>query len=227
MFVVSMAVVDKHMSVIKNLKALKDIKCIDEDGTDIKLKTMDIEFNNVNNGDVISNHNIKELTCECLLSHISIFFQNVYLFHDTIMSNLIFVKSCATMEEVIETAKKAKYHDFIMRFSNGYDTVIGEGRATLSGGEKQRISIARAILKDTPIVMLDEATSSIDPENENYIQKPINELTKGKTVIIIAHRLSTVEHADQIIVINDGNVEAISKHNELILQDGTYKRLLI
>ena len=128
--------------------------------------------------------------------------------------------------EMIEVAKKARCHDFIMELPNGYDTVVGEGGGTLSGGEKQRISIARAMLKNAKIVILDEATASVDPENEHYIQSAISELTKNKTVITIAHRLKTIENADNIIVIDNGMISQIGRHNELSSEDGIYKNFV-
>ena len=140
----------------------------------------------------VGGHDLKELTCDSLLSNISMVFQNVYLFHDTIRANICFGKPDATEEEMIAAAKKARCHDFIMALPDGYDTVVGEGGGTLSGGEKQRISIARAMLKDAPIIILDEATASIDPENEHLIQSALSELTRGKTIITIAHRLATI-----------------------------------
>ena len=145
-------------------------------------------------------------------------FQNVYLFNDTIRANICFGKPGATEEEMIEAAKKARCHDFIMRLPNGYDTIVGEGGGTLSGGEKQRISIARAILKDSPIIILDEATASIDPENEHLIQHAISELTNGKTIITIAHRLATIKNSDRILVVDDGRIAEAGTHDELICQ---------
>ena len=150
---------------------------------------------------------IRDYTLDKLLSNFSIVFQNVYLFADTIENNIRFGKPDASHDEVVRVAKKACCHDFIMALPQGYDTVIGESGATLSGGEKQRISIARAILKDAPIVILDEATSSVDPENESDLQAAIESLTESKTVITIAHRLKTVKNADQIVVIADGKIE--------------------
>ena len=184
-------------------------------------------FYDVNSGSItVGNHNVKEFTCNSLLSNISMVFQNVYLFNDTIRANICFGRPDATESEMIEAAKKACCHDFIMALPNGYDTVIGEGGGTLSGGEKQRISIARAMLKDAPIIILDEATASIDPENEHLIQKAISSLTQGKTIITIAHRLATIENADQILVIEDGRVAEKGKHSELINKDGLYKRFV-
>ena len=153
-------------------------------------------------------------------------FQNVYLFHDTIRANICFGKPDATEEEMILAAKKACCHDFIMDLPAGYDTVLGEGGNTLSGGQKQRISIARAILKDSPIIILDEATASVDPENEHLIQNAITELTRGKTIITIAHRLSTIEQADQILVVEDGQIAECGTHAELLRQDGKYKQFV-
>lgn len=172
----------------------------------------------------VGGHNLREFTCDSLLSNISMVFQNVYLFHDTIRANICFGKPDATEEEMIEAAKKARCHDFIMALPQGYDTVVGEGGGTLSGGEKQRISIARAILKNAPIIILDEATASIDPENEHLIQQAISELTRGKTIITIAHRLATIQNADQILVIDDGRVVESGTHAELIKQEGLYRR---
>lgn len=127
---------------------------------------------------------------------------------------------------MIEAARKAQCHDFIMALPDGYDTVIGEGGSTLSGGEKQRISIARAMLKNAPIIILDEATASIDPENEHLIQAAITELTRGKTLITIAHRLATVENADQILVVDKGTIAQQGTHQELLAQDGVYRRFI-
>lgn len=184
-------------------------------------------FYDVDGGSIrVGGHDIRELTCDSLLSNISMVFQNVYLFHDTIRANICFGKPDATEEEMILAAKKACCHDFIMDLPAGYDTLLGEGGNTLSGGQKQRISIARAILKDSPIIILDEATASVDPENEHLIQNAITELTRGKTIITIAHRLSTIEQADQILVVEDGQIAECGTHAELLQQDGKYKQFV-
>lgn len=184
-------------------------------------------FWDVNTGEIlIGGKNIKEYTLPHLMSHIAMVFQSVYLFEDTIENNIKFGVPSATREEVIEAAKKAMCHDFIEALPNGYDTLIGEGGATLSGGEKQRISIARAMLKDAPIVIFDEATANIDPENEDKLKAAIEELTKNKTIIMIAHRLSTIRNADQILVLNNGKIEQRGNHEELMKQGGLYKTLI-
>ena len=184
-------------------------------------------FYDVNSGVItVGDKNIKDITCDSLLKNISMVFQKVYLFNDTIKNNILFGNQNASDNEVINAAIKAHCHEFISKLPNGYDTIIGDGGATLSGGEKQRISIARAILKDSPIIILDEATASVDPENEHLIQDAINSLTKGKTVIVIAHRLATIQDADQILVIDNGDVVQKGNHLELINQEGIYKNFI-
>lgn len=168
---------------------------------------------------------MNEINPESLMSHISMVFQDVYLFQDTIRNNIRFGKTDATEEEIIAAAKKACCHDFIMRLPKGYDTLVGEGGCTLSGGEKQRISIARAMLKDAQIILLDEATASLDPENEVEVQKAIDTLIKGRTVIAIAHRLKTIKGADQIIVLDNGQIKEKGTHETLMQAEGLYAQL--
>ena len=157
------------------------------------------------------------------MDHISMVFQRVYLFQDTIYNNIAMGRPDATREEVMEAAKKSRCYDFIMALPQGFDTVIGEGGESLSGGERQRISIARCILKDAPIVILDEATASVDADNESYIQQAISELCKGKTLLVIAHRLNTIRNADQILVIADGRIAQSGTHEELMEAGGLYR----
>lgn len=184
-------------------------------------------FWDVDNGSIlIGGHDVKEYTLESLMSQISIVFQKVYLFQDTIENNIRFGKPEASREDVIAAAKSACCHEFIMSLPLGYETVAGEGGMNLSGGEKQRISIARAILKDAPIIILDEATANVDPENEDRLQNAIEALTKDKTVIMIAHRLKTVRHADRILVINKMKIEQQGTHDELIHKEGIYRRFI-
>ncbi|MGL6199290.1 MAG: ABC transporter ATP-binding protein [Lachnospiraceae bacterium] len=168
---------------------------------------------------------IYEMSFTQLISNISMVFQRVYLFNDTIYNNIAFGNADATYEQVIQAAKKARCYDFIMAMPDGFDTMVREGGATLSGGEKQRISIARAILKDAPIVLLDEATSSIDPDNEHFIQQAIGELVAEKTLIVIAHKLTTIQHASQILVIDNGRVSERGTHDELVVKEGLYQQL--
>lgn len=184
-------------------------------------------FWDVDRGSIkIGGTDVKAYKLESLMEQISMVFQNVYLFWDTIENNIRFGKPDATREEVIEAAKKACCHEFICTLPDGYDTVIGEKGFALSGGEKQRISIARAILKDAPVIIFDEATANVDPENEVHLQKAIEELTRNKTIIMIAHRLKTVRNADQILVVNGGKIVQRGTHEELIVQEGIYKRFV-
>ena len=181
-------------------------------------------FWDVKSGEVLlGGRNVKEYSFDSLMNNFSFVFQRVYLFEDTIANNIRFGEPDAPMEKVIEAAKKARCHDFIMSLPDGYDTIIGEGGASLSGGEKQRISIARAIMKDSPVIILDEATANVDPENEAELTKAIEELTREKTIIMIAHRLKTVEHADQIVVIDDGRIVQQGRHEQLMQQKGIYR----
>ncbi len=183
-------------------------------------------FWDVNRGSVtIGGLNIREIDPERLLSYISIVFQDVVLFNDTLYNNIRLGKQDATEEEVIRAAKLARCHEFITRMPDGYQTLIGENGSTLSGGERQRISIARALLKNAPIVLLDEATASLDPENEVYIQEALSHLVKGRTVVVIAHRLRTVAGADQILVLNNGALVEQGSHEELMIQQGLYAKL--
>lgn len=184
-------------------------------------------FYDVDSGAVrVGGHDVREFTVDSLLRNFSMVFQDVYLFNDTLEANIAFGTAGATHEQVVEAAKRARCHDFISALPNGYDTIVGEGGASLSGGERQRISIARALLKDAPIVVLDEATGSIDPENEQLIQQALTELTREKTVVVIAHRLATIEHADQILVVEDGTVVQRGTHEELLAQEGVYRRFV-
>lgn len=169
---------------------------------------------------------VRDMRTDEILGRISVVFQDVYLFHDSIENNIKFGNPNATHEQVVEAARRAQCHDFIMALPDGYHTMVGEGGSTLSGGEKQRVSIARAILKDAPIVILDEATSSVDPENEHLLLAAIRELTAGKTLISIAHRLSTVRDADQIVVVDQGRIVQQGTHDALMAQDGLYRRFV-
>lgn len=168
---------------------------------------------------------LKDLDADQWLSGISMVLQDVYLFHETIRENILFGRKDASEEEMIDAAKRAGCHDFITALPNGYDTVVGEGGNTLSGGEKQRISIARAILKDAPLLLLDEPTASLDARNEVLIQRAIGELVKGRTVVMIAHRLKTVQNAHQILLVEDGSIRESGTHNELMEKQGLYHRL--
>ena len=184
-------------------------------------------FWDVDTGEVtLGGRNVRDYDMDSLMKNFSFVFQNVYLFHDTIANNIRFGQPEADMETMIAAAKKACCHDFIMSLPEGYDTVIGEGGASLSGGEKQRISIARAMMKDAPVIFLDEATANVDPENENELMRAIQALTAEKTVIMIAHRLKTVEHADQILVIDHGRIVQQGTHESLLAQEGLYKTFI-
>jgi ABC superfamily ATP binding cassette transporter, ABC/membrane protein len=184
-------------------------------------------FWDVNSGEIlIGGNNIKDYKIENLMNSISMVFQDVYLFEDTIENNIKFGKQNASHEEVVQAAKKARCHEFIEVLPEGYNTLIGEGGASLSGGEKQRISIARAMLKDADIIIFDEATANIDPENEDKLKEAIESLTKNKTVIMIAHRLKTIRNADQILVLKDGEIVERGSHEELIKNNGLYSDLI-
>lgn len=184
-------------------------------------------FWDVNSGEIlIGGKNIKDYKIENLMNSISMVFQDVYLFEDTIENNIKFGKQNASHEEVVQAAKKARCHEFIEALPEGYNTLIGEGGASLSGGEKQRISIARAMLKDAGIIIFDEATANIDPENEDKLKEAIESLTKNKTVIMIAHRLKTIRNADQILVLKDGEIVERGSHEELIKNNGLYSDLI-
>lgn len=185
-------------------------------------------FWDVKSGEVlIRGKDIRSIPLSELMNNISMVFQRVYLFNDTIYNNISMGRPDATKEEVVEAAKKARCYDFIMQLPGGFDTMVGEGGESLSGGEKQRISIARCILKDAPIVILDEATASVDADNEKYIQEAISELCNGKTLLVIAHRLNTIQNANQIIVLNDGSIEATGTNSELIETQGTYRSFVL
>ena len=184
-------------------------------------------FWDVNSGKVtIGGNDVRDLTLDSLMKNISMVFQNVYLFSDTVEHNIKFGCPDATHEQVVEAAKKACCHDFIMQLPDGYNTVLEEGGGSLSGGERQRLSIARAILKDAPIIILDEATANVDPENEDRLQAAIEALMKDKTIIMIAHRLKTVRRADQILVLDGGHIVQKGTHAELAKQDGIYARFI-
>ena len=169
---------------------------------------------------------VRDYSMDSLMQNFSFVFQNVYLFQDTVANNIRFGQEEAPMEKVVEAAKKACCHDFIMALPEGYDTVIGEGGASLSGGEKQRLSVARAMMKDAPVIILDEATANVDPENEKELVEAIDALTKEKTILMIAHRLKTVRHADQILVVDKGKLVQRGRHEELMQEEGIYRRFV-
>ncbi|MCR5311765.1 MAG: ABC transporter ATP-binding protein/permease [Lachnospiraceae bacterium] len=184
-------------------------------------------FWDVDSGRVlVRGEDIRDVSLGSLMDKISMVFQRVYLFQDTVYNNIAIGRPDATREEVENAAKKARCYDFIMQLPEGFDTVIGEGGASLSGGEKQRISIARCILKDAPIVILDEATASVDADNERAIQEAISELCRNKTLLVIAHRLKTIKDADEILVISDGQIKERGSHEELLQLNGTYARMV-
>ena len=184
-------------------------------------------FWDVQSGEILlRGTDIRKIPLAVLMDNISMVFQRVYLFQDTVYNNIALGRPDATREEVIEAAKKARCCDFITELPEGFDTVIGEGGASLSGGQAQRLSIARCILKDSPIVILDEATASVDADNESYIQQAISELCKGKTLLVIAHRLNTIAHANNIIVIKDGQIAESGDHNSLMDKGGIYRSMV-
>ena len=182
----------------------------------------DVDGGNIRLGGI----DVREYSMDSLMKNFSFVFQNVYLFADTIANNIAFGRENATREEIVTAAKKACCHDFIMSLPDGYDTVIGEGGASISGGEKQRISIARAIMKNAPIIILDEATANVDPENEKELVEAIDALTKDKTIIMIAHRLKTVRNADQIVVVDSGKIAQLGTHTQLMQEGGIYKNFV-
>jgi ATP-binding cassette subfamily B protein len=184
-------------------------------------------FWDVKSGEILlRGTDIRKIPLATLMDNISMVFQRVYLFQDTVYNNIALGRPEASREEVIEAAKKARCYDFIMELPDGFDTVIGEGGASLSGGQAQRLSIARCILKDSPIVILDEATASVDADNESYIQQAISELCKGKTLLVIAHRLNTIAHADCICVIKDGQIAESGNHKSLMDMGGIYHNMV-
>ncbi len=184
-------------------------------------------FWDVGSGRILVNgEDIRDVSLGSLMDNISMVFQRVYLFQDTICNNIAIGRPGASREEVEEAAKKARCYEFVMQLPDGFDTVIGEGGASLSGGEKQRISIARCILKDSPIVILDEATASVDADNERAIQEAISELCKNKTLLVIAHRLKTVRDADQILVVSDGEIIERGDHASLMDKGGAYAHMV-
>jgi ATP-binding cassette subfamily B protein len=188
------------------------------------LTSLIARFWDVDSGTItLDGRDVRDYTLDSLLNNYSMVFQNVYLFNDTIENNIKFGTPGATRAQVEEAAKKACCHDFIQALPDGYDTVIGEGGATISGGEKQRVSIARAMLKDAPVIILDEATANVDPENEKHLLDAIRALTRDKTIIMIAHRLKTVRHASQILVVDGGRIVQRGTHAQLMAEGGLYR----
>lgn len=184
-------------------------------------------FWDVDNGEIrMGNEKLRNIRPDALTEEITCVFQDVYLFNDTILNNIRMAKPSATMEEVTQASRLANCHEFIMQMENGYDTLVGEGGSTLSGGEKQRVSIARALLKDAPVVLLDESTSSLDVDNEKEINHALDHLMAEKTVVVIAHRLDTIINADQIIVLDEGSVREKGTHQELCRQQGWYAQMI-
>lgn len=173
----------------------------------------------------VGGYDIKKIAPDELLKHMSVVFQEVYLLSDTVLNNIRIGKPDATREEIIRAAKAACCHEFIEKMEHGYDTVINEGGASLSGGEKQRISIARAFLRDAPIILLDETTSNLDADNEKEIECALERLTKEKTVLVIAHRLGTIKKADCILVLKQGEIKEAGNHDSLVAQNGWYRAM--
>ena len=181
----------------------------------------------VDRGEItIGGHSLKDIAPDCLYRQISMVFQDVTLFNGTVMENIRIGRKDASDEEVMEAARKAHCDDFIVKLPEGYQTLIGENGSKLSGGERQRLSIARAFLKDAPILLLDEISASLDVENEMAIQKSLNTLMKNKTVIIISHRMKSIENVDQIVVFEDGRVNGIGRHEELMTRSKLYRNLV-
>ena len=184
-------------------------------------------FWDVQRGQVlVRGRDIRQVPLGELMDQMSVVFQRVYLFQDTVFNNIRMGRPDATREEVLDAARKARCYDFVQRLPQGFDTMVGEGGATLSGGEKQRISIARCILKDAPIVILDEATASVDADNEREIQEALSQLCRGKTLLVIAHRLHTIRDADTILVVDDGRIVESGTHGQLMARGGLYRDLV-